>query len=970
MIQSSFMELIYNAALLLALGVVFDSITLRGFKNSFLTKVLSGFFMGAVAMGIMANPWVLSSGIVFDTRSILLSVGAMFFGLIPSLIAASMAIAMRIYNGGNGAMVGSLVILASVGLGLIWRSNHRIWGKSYGFWELYTLGVYSSAVMLALMLLLPNDAGIHVISQIYFPVLTIYPIATLILGQILGRSMQRWREGEELKVLSARQKAILFSVPDIIMEVDVNKVYTWANRAGYDFFGPDLIGKQAADYFIRGQQTYDLVQPLFEGDEHLIYVESWQRRQDGEERLLAWWCKVLKDERGTIKGAISTARDITSQKAMEEELNSYFTNALDLFCIADTDGYFRRLNKAWELSLGYKLEDLENSKFMDFVHPDDIDATLQAIQSLAAQKEILSFINRYKHKDGSYRWIEWRSYPAGKRIFSAARDITEMKIAQDALRESQSRFSQFMDQIPGNVFIKDTSSRLLYVNKHMIVDHQAASWMGKLPSEILAAEEAEGVEASDQEVLAKGFLQMFDTYDDNPEDVKHYETIKFTIQREDAEPLIGGISLNVTARKNAENERNRFAQRMEILHMIDSLVLESRSLQEVGPSLLTKLQILIPCEILSINEFVGGQSTPVALVSSSEYYKHLTVNQPYYISPRLIAELKEKQSIVINEANINQKQDDTPMRNALIDSGMQSFMYAALLVRGEIMGFVALTSTKIGFFTEEYQAYAIEFANQISLAMNQLRLIEATQKHASEMEQKVKERTAQLLLANKEMESFSYTVAHDLRTPLRSIDGFSNILLQDHAAQLDDEAKGLLQRVTYNANKMGSLINALLRLAKLSRDSVKIIPLQMENMVKEILEDIITPHLAMEFEVQLDELPEVMADPDLIAQVWTNLLSNAVKFTMPMHDKKIHIGSYPQGDRIVFFVRDSGVGFNDAYVNKLFCTFQRLHKEADFEGTGIGLASVKRIIDRHHGEVWAESELNKGACFYFTLQAR
>lgn len=977
--QASFVSLIYNAALLLTLGIIYDSISYRMHSETIGAKILSGIFIGLITIAIMLNPWVLEPGVVFDTRSIILSISAMFLGFAPALISGVMAIAFRLFKGGDGAIVGSLVVVSSIVIGLIWRRYQSKGFKKHPFWELYTMGVFTSATMISLMLLLPHGAGVSVIALITLPVITIYPLVTVLLGHLLALRIRRREEGQTIDKLMTRQKAILSSVPDIIMEVDNNKVYTWANQAGYDFFGLDVIGRKASDYFVGEQKTLEVVQPLFEGDEHLLYVESWQRRQDGQECLLAWWCKVLKDEQGGITGALSTARDITglieADKALKQSQEKYrriVETAYEGIWTMDENFNTNFVNAQTLKMLGYTEEEMLGKNVHYFMHPDDLLDHGDKMQRRTMGKDE-RYERRFIRKDGSVLWAlvsanaiqdEQGNFGGS---FAMVTDISDIIEAQNALKVSKSQFEQFMNQIPGNVFIKDTQSRLLYANKHMIQDHSAHDWIGKSPYEVFSNEEAEEIVTTDLEVMEKGYMLMHDHYKNADGKDKYYETMKFTIASDEGEVLIGGISMDVTTRAVAEKERNKYALRMELINKIDSLVLESKTLQEIGYSLLQCLNILIPSSIISINELYDGKSSPIVTKVNLDRYAFLQSIPSDTISSEFTAELKAKKRLLIQDTSQCSFSENMPIRNRLIKEGIRSLFYVALLVRDDVMGFVAFASDTPDFFSEEYQAIAIEFANQLSLAINQLRLIDATQKHVVEMEQRVNERTAQLLKANKELESFSYTVAHDLRSPLRSMDGFSKILLEDHADQLDEEGKALLSRVSTNAHKMGNLITALLGLAKITRDSLNFVPVNMNHLVTSILDEVVPIKHKSLFHIEVEDLPDALADEHLIAQVWTNLLTNAVKFTLPQHEKTIRVGSYLQQDKIVYFVRDTGVGFDMKYADKLFSTFQRLHRDDEFEGTGIGLASVKKIVDRHNGEVWAESKLGEGSAFYFAL---
>jgi PAS domain S-box-containing protein len=243
----------------------------------------------------------------------------------------------------------------------------------------------------------------------------------------------------------------------------------------------------------------------------------------------------------------------------------------------------------------------------------------------------------------------------------------------------------------------------------------------------------------------------------------------------------------------------------------------------------------------------------------------------------------------------------------------------------------------------------------------------AIKKLNNELEQRVKERTADLAAANQELETFSYSVSHDLRAPLRSIDGFSRVLLEDYQDKLDAAGKDSLQRVCAASQRMGQLISDLLELSKISRKELYQIPMNFSAMVRTLADELQQqePGRKVEFVIQ----PEIMgtADPILIRVVFENLLENAWKFTARQKAPRIEFGQTIANGVSAFFVRDNGAGFDMAYVDKLFGAFQRLHSMEDFPGTGIGLASVQRILRRHGGTIWAEGKVNLGATFYFTL---
>lgn len=237
-----------------------------------------------------------------------------------------------------------------------------------------------------------------------------------------------------------------------------------------------------------------------------------------------------------------------------------------------------------------------------------------------------------------------------------------------------------------------------------------------------------------------------------------------------------------------------------------------------------------------------------------------------------------------------------------------------------------------------------------------------------ELEQRVVERTAELEAANKELEAFSYSVSHDLRAPLRAIEGFSRILLEDYLPQIPPDAQRHLHVVCANTRQMGVLIDDLLAFSRLSRQPLRKQPVALGNLLNQVLEDLRAGQREKSLEITVANLPDCEADPAMLKQVFVNLLSNAVKFTRKREAPRIEVGCRQREAECVYFVKDNGAGFDMRYADKLFGVFQRLHRAEEYEGTGVGLAIVQRVIHRHGGKVWAESGIDQGATFYFTLK--
>ncbi len=281
----------------------------------------------------------------------------------------------------------------------------------------------------------------------------------------------------------------------------------------------------------------------------------------------------------------------------------------------------------------------------------------------------------------------------------------------------------------------------------------------------------------------------------------------------------------------------------------------------------------------------------------------------------------------------------------------------------DTFGTICVLDAKENRYSQAYAELIAQFQELIDTDLNLL-----CQRH--ELEEEIttrKQAEDELVAANKELEAFSYSVSHDLRTPLRSIDGFSQILLDDYADKLDEQGKGHLQRVRSAAQRMGQLIDDILSLSRIMRSEMERVPVDLSALAETIAEELKEGQPERKVEFIITNNLTANGDPRLLQVMLENLLGNAWKFTKKHPRARIEFGVKQDDDKPVFFVHDDGAGFDMTSVEKIFGPFQRLHDTSEYEGTGIGLTTVQRIVDRHGGQIWAEGEVEKGATFYFKL---
>jgi signal transduction histidine kinase len=419
--------------------------------------------------------------------------------------------------------------------------------------------------------------------------------------------------------------------------------------------------------------------------------------------------------------------------------------------------------------------------------------------------------------------------------------------------------------------------------------------------------------------------------------------------------LVDNARLHALTRASLERQR----ERLRILHELDRAVAAEQAPEAIAAAVIQPLRELLDVPRAIVNQFdlAAGQVEWVAAAG-----RRRTHGRGVRYSIALMGDVEALRRGEPQRVDVRTL-PDSPERTALLESDVKVYMVVPMRAGGELLGALSFGAPR-DVFTPEQMRITEEVATQLAIAMHQARLLAQVRNHAAELEDTVRRRTEALQAANKELEGFSYSVSHDLRAPLRAVDGYARMLEEDYAGRLDEEGRRLLSVVRQSSTRMGQLIDDLLQFSRLGRQEPARQPVDMAGLAREVAAELKNGSSAS---IEIGELPRATVDRALMRQVWANLVGNALKYSGKRDDARIEIGGRRNGGENVYWVRDNGVGFDMRYVDKLFGVFQRLHRSEEFEGTGVGLAIVQRVVGRHGGRVWAESRPGDGACFHFAL---
>ena len=627
--------------------------------------------------------------------------------------------------------------------------------------------------------------------------------------------------------------------------------------------------------------------------------------------------------------------------------------SLAMLCVTGFDGYFKTVNPAWVATLGHSVEELLAVPSSDFVHPDDRAFTaLEAIAG-AAGNNAAQFRNRYRHRDGSYRWLDWLAVtdPARELIFASARDITVEREAEAARVKIQNVLDAVYQSITDHaIYMIDSAGIVL-------------SWS-------LGAESIKGWKAED--VIGQSFARFYNAVEiaaDRPR-LDLADALANGSHRSEGWRTRkdgGSIWTEVTTSPvhGVDSELLGFVNVVHDLSDSHGLQLEMASLNE---SLEARIKVVKEAEIARIK----------AQAVLDAVYRSITDHAIYMVDPagivltwslgaESVKGWREEEvigkdfALFYSAEEIAAERPRRDLAHALAQGSHRSEGWRKRPDGGSI--WTEVTTSPI----HGAEGELLGFVNVVHDMSESHRLQLEMTSFNETLEARISRRTADLTSAVSELESFAYTVSHDLRAPLRAMDGFSRILLEDQAHLLPETAQRQLVRVRENAQQMGKLIDELLRFSRINRGPMERKEVDPADIARQVAHDLYGEG-DKPLPITIEPMPVCRAEPTLLRQVYANLIGNALKFSRDVKVPAIVIGCDTTQTPPAYFVRDNGVGFDMQYAGRLFGVFQRLHRAEDYEGTGVGLATVQRIVQRHGGRVWAESQPNLGATFHFTLE--
>ncbi|HZY80572.1 MAG TPA: PAS domain S-box protein [Cyclobacteriaceae bacterium] len=648
---------------------------------------------------------------------------------------------------------------------------------------------------------------------------------------------------------------------------------------------------------------------------------------------------LLKDE--SVGAMVFNYRDISERRKLEEQqalFASLVNSSNDAIISKTLDGTITSWNRGAQALFGYTPAEAIGESIMILVPPELRKEETSILERIRKGEFVESFETMRIKKDGSIAYITITASPirnADGAVVGASNishDISERLDVERKLKGERTMLRTLIDNIPDYIYVKNTASRHIINNKAMVALIGAASeeeTLGKSSIDFFGEGVASGYLEEDQKILnsGEGMINFEESTITKGGEQKYLLTTKVPLTDEKNNVIgIVGVSRDITNQKQTELALRTSKFLLERAQLVANL---GHWTMQPGPPSTSKLTLSNEtCRIFGIDSFDGKLQSFLAFVHPDDLHEvnkamsSALVNQtPYSLDHRIVTKAGVEKWVHVQTEIMTDDDSELPMLLGIVQD---------------------ITERKT---TES----------------------EILQLNAS-LEKKVSERTSQLEAVNKELEAFSYSVSHDLRAPLRIIDGFATILMEE-ADGHDEKIVKHARTISRNATRMGQLVDDLLNFSRLGRTQMKVTEVDMRALVDQVIEEFQSSDSIKSTSLDIHDLKPALGDGSLLKQVWVNLISNAIKYSSKKDKPRLEIGMVRNAAVPTWYVKDNGAGFSMDYASKLFGVFQRLHKQDEFDGTGVGLALVQRIILRHGGSVWAEAKVNEGATFYFTLAA-
>lgn len=565
------------------------------------------------------------------------------------------------------------------------------------------------------------------------------------------------------------------------------------------------------------------------------------------------------------------------------------------------------------------------------------------------------------------------SYEGNGYFIEFIRDITERKMAELSLLRSEETYRIIVGQTASIVFDMQLRSKEIKwlgpieeITGWSIGDfheHSLDNWL-----EIVHPEDRSLLEEIISEAI-NNHKPISTEYRICCKDgkIKHFEMSGALIQNAQGEYYrLLGSQRDISPRVEARNELRRYTSRLEQLYELDRAIISNNDLESIAEIAISRLREQVGSDRASMYVFDDEKELAHIIAVSESDTSYMPKGHAIPLS-KIYTNYNPKLPSIKCIEDLDEYPSKTPFHFEILENGFKAFSSIPIFIEDKHFGCLNLSYTKPTKFTNDEIDFASTMATSLAIAIQNFNLKKQLEDYTGELENKVLERTLKLESANKELEAFSYSVSHDLRAPLRAIDGFAQALFEDYTSELDATGKDYVRRIRNASQRMALLIDDMLKLSRVTRHEIVVEDVNLSEIATAVTNEIAVNHADRTVHVSIEQEMLDKADPQLIRIALTNLFENAFKFTSKKEIASVQFGFKNENGHRVYFIKDNGAGFDMKFSAKLFGAFQRLHKAEEYPGTGIGLATVQRIISKHGGRIWADSTPNVGTTFYFSL---